>query len=93
MSSWNIKNAYDSPSNTDIKLAWMRLGIPPYIAYYLISIDSEGETVIKTPAAYTAWTKKLIKLIPPTVTDEELPQPFKAERGASQEAVLSPTTG
>ena len=43
MSSWDIQRAYDSPSKTDIKLAWMRLGIPPYIADYLIAIDSEGK--------------------------------------------------
>ena len=42
MSSWDIQRAYDTPSKTDIKLAWMRLGIPPYIADYLIAIDSEG---------------------------------------------------
>ena len=38
----------------DIELAWMRLGIPPYIADYLIAIDSEGKTLIRSPAAYTA---------------------------------------
>ena len=30
--------------------------------------------------------------MPPSTVDEDLPQPFKAERGASQGAVLSPTT-
>ena len=49
------------------------------------------ETLIKTPAVYTAWAKKLRISMPPTVIDKELPQLFKAERGASQGAVLSPT--
>ena len=92
MSSSDIKRAYDSPYKTDIKLEWIRLGILPYIAEYLISIDSEGETLIRTPAAYTAWAKKLRKSMPPTVIDEELPEPFKAEQGAHQGAVLSPIT-
>ena len=30
--------------------------------------------------------------MPPTTVDEDLPQPFKADRGACQGAVLSPTT-
>ena len=92
MSSWDIQRSYDSPSKPDIRLAWMRLGIPPYIAGYLLAIDSEGETLMKTPAAYTAWTKKLRKEMPPTTVDNDLPQPFKAETGVSQRAALSPTT-
>ena len=71
MSSWDIQRAYDSLSKTDIKLAWMRLGIPPYMADYLISIDSEGKTLIKAPAAKTAWAKKLRKLILPTAIDKD----------------------
>ena len=30
--------------------------------------------------------------MPPNTVDEDLPQPFKAERGASQGAILSPAT-
>ena len=92
MSSWDIKRAYDSPSKTDIKLAWMRLGIPPYIADYLNFIDSEEKTLNRTTAANTAWANKLIKSMPSTFVDEKLTQPSKAERGARQGAVLSPTT-
>ena len=91
MSSWDIQRAYDYPSETDIKLARMRLGIPPYIADYLIAIDSKGKTLMRSPAAFTAWAKKLRKSMQPTTVDEDLPQPLKAERGASQGAVLSPT--
>ena len=82
MSSWDIQRAHKSPSKTDIKLAWIRLGIPVYIVDHLI----------RSPAAYTAWAKKLRKTISPATVDEDLPQPFKAERGASQGAVLSPIT-
>ena len=32
MPSWDIKRVYGSPSKTDIKLAWIRLGISPNIA-------------------------------------------------------------
>ena len=61
MSSWDIERVYNSPSKIDIKLAWLRLGIPPYITGYLITIDNKGKTLIKSPAAYTAWAKKLRK--------------------------------
>ena len=81
MSSWDIQKAYDSPSKIDIKLEWIRLAIPPYLADYFIAIDSEGEKLIRTPAAYTAWAKKLRNAMPPTTVDEDFPQPFKAERG------------
>ena len=53
------------PIKTDIKLARMRLGIPQYIADYLIAIDSEGKTLQRSPAAYTASAKKLRKAMPP----------------------------
>ena len=85
MSSWNFQEAnYDSPSKTDIKLVWMRLVIQPYIADCLIAINSEGKTLIQSPAAYTAWAKKLKKSMPPTKVDEDFPQPFKAKTGAQQ---------
>ena len=46
--SWDIQRAYHFLSKTYIKLAWMRLGIPPYIADYLIAIESEGKTLIRS---------------------------------------------
>ena len=59
----------------------------------IISIDSDRRrTLIWTPAAYAAWSKRPRKEMSPEVVDESLPQPFKAIRGASQGAVLSPTT-
>ena len=42
MSSWDAQRAYDSTFKTDIKLAWMRLGLPPHISDYLISTDCDG---------------------------------------------------
>ena len=50
------------------------------------------ENLIYTPAAYTAWANELRNAMPPTTVDEDLLQPFKAERGASKGAVLNPTT-
>ena len=71
MSSWEIQRPYDSPQNPNNKLAWMRLGIPPYIADYLIAIDDEGKTLIKSPAAYAARAKKLRKAVLPTTVKEQ----------------------
>ena len=83
---------HDLTSKTDIKLAWMRLGFPAHISDYFISIDSDRRTLIRIPAAYAAWSKRLRKDIPPEVIGESLPQPFKVVRGTSQGSVLSPTT-
>ena len=55
-----------------------------------MAIDSEGKTQIRSPAAYTAWAKKLRKAMPPFTDEEDLLQPFKVEQGASQGAELSP---
>ena len=60
-------------------LAWMRLGIPPYIGGYFKAIDSDDKTLIRSPATYIAWAKKLRKAMPQTTFDNGLPQPFKAE--------------
>ena len=70
MSSRDVQRAYDSTSEIDIKLAWMRLGLPSHISDYLISIDSDGKTPIHTPAACTAWTERMRKEMPPEVIDE-----------------------
>ena len=53
----------------------MRLAL--YIADYLIATDSEGKTLIRSPAAYTARAKKLRKAMPPTTADEDLPSHSK----------------
>ena len=66
MSSWDVQRAYDSPSKSDIKLARMRMEIPPYIADYLIAIDSEGKTLIRSSAEYTVWAKKVRTTTPST---------------------------
>ena len=78
MSSWDVQKAYDSTSETDIKLAWMRLRLPAHISDYLISIDSDGRTLKQSPAAYAERSKRMRKEMPPEVIDESLPQPFKA---------------
>ena len=70
----------------------MRLGLPAHISDYLNSIDSDGRTLIRTLAAYAAWSKRLRKEMPPEIIDKSLPQPFTAVRGASQGAVLSSIT-
>ena len=47
---------------------------------------------VKGKQLYKAWEQNLRKVMPPITVDEDPPQPSKAERGASQGAVLSPTT-
>ena len=48
-SSWDIKRAFDSVSKTVIKLSWMRLGLPAEIADYMVAIDDDSKTLIRTP--------------------------------------------
>ena len=61
------------------------------VADYMVAIDDDSKTLIRTPAAYEAWRKKLISASPPDVPPSTLPQPFSPERGSGQGTVLSPT--
>ena len=56
MSSWDIKRAFDRVPKQLLIFAWIRLGVPPEVAEYLVSIDLGGKTVVRTPhAQHTFW--------------------------------------
>ena len=49
MTSYDTAKAFDSVNKPFMETAWVRLGVPPKIAKYLVSMDVSDETVIKTP--------------------------------------------
>jgi hypothetical protein len=55
LSSWDIKRAFDRIPKQVIVFSWMRLGVPQEIAEYLVAMDYEGLTIVRTPAARTVW--------------------------------------
>ena len=56
MSSWDIKRAFDRVPKQLLIFAWIRLGVPPDVAEYLVNIDRKGKTEVRTPHAQdTYW--------------------------------------
>jgi hypothetical protein len=47
LTSWDIKRAFDSVSKPFAVAAWMRLGVPEFVAEYFVQMDVDGVTVIK----------------------------------------------
>jgi hypothetical protein len=90
MSSWDIKKAFDSVSKPLLIMSWVRMGVPPDMAKWIIDLDEGGATIIRTPLAQEQWSKYRhlpFNLIPTSL----LPLFFSPERGVPQGGVLSPT--
>ena len=83
MSSWDIRRAFDRVPKQLLIFAWIRLGIPVDVAEYLVSIDSNGHTVVRTPLAQHAYNEG--------GTAALLDLSFLAELGAGQGTVDAPT--
>ena len=49
--SWDITRAFDSVPKNVMRLAWVRLGVPHDWADWLVKLDEEGTTVVRTPHA------------------------------------------
>ena len=47
-SSWDMKRAFDSVSKPLIHLAWRRLGVPESVAEWLVSIDEDSKTIVRS---------------------------------------------
>ena len=47
-SSWDISKAFDSVSKDMIRLAWERVGVPPPIVEWLIALDADDHTIVRT---------------------------------------------
>ena len=58
LSSWDIRKAFDSPSYNILTLAWHRLGVPWEVAEYLVSLDKDDSTVVRSPWAEDAFANK-----------------------------------
>jgi hypothetical protein len=84
-SSWDMTRAFDSVSKGVIRLAWTRLGVPEEITDWLIALDSDSKTVLRSAHAMLLWDKGGHNGIPTTDT-------FHPEYGTGQGDVSSPQT-
>jgi hypothetical protein len=58
LSSWDVVKAFDRLQKKVQIMSWVRLGIPVDIATYLVSMDDEGVTMVRTPYAERVWERE-----------------------------------
>eukprot|EP01036_Dinobryon_divergens_P061797 gene61797-biopygen28290 len=58
-SSWDMSKAFDTVSKPAMMIAWLRLGVPEQIATWLVGLDMDGVTIVRTPSARRAWQQDL----------------------------------
>lgn len=49
LSSWDLRRAFDSVDRHILVSAWTRLGVPHALADYLVAMDLQSHTVVRTP--------------------------------------------
>eukprot|EP01041_Mallomonas_annulata_P010374 gene10374-biopygen5013 len=54
-SSWDVSKAFDTVSKNAMTLAWLRLGVLMDVTEWLVGLDQEGVTIVRTPKAKLAW--------------------------------------
>ena len=91
--SWDMSKAFDSPSKNLLKLAWTRIWVPSNIAEYLVSLDVDAHTVIRSPVATAAFKRDGYKAFHDVSKESHCKKiaEFKAGRGVGQGDVGSPT--
>ena len=57
-SSWDMAKAFDSVSKPIIRLAWSRLGVSPDIVDWLVRIDEDSRTVVRSSWASGQWIRQ-----------------------------------
>ena len=82
--SWDMSKAFDSVSKPLIVLCWQRLGLPAEIAQWLVDLDANGYTIVRTPHALAKWDVEGLEGL------KELS--FNPERGTGQGDIHSPFT-
>ena len=90
--SWDIKRAFDSVSKNLQKIAYARLGVPAEIIDYIVDIDDNSQTFIRSPQATATMEKDGIKGFDPySETDDKNtmnPQYIKTEREARDKVMF-----
>ena len=50
--SYDLSKAFDSVSKNLMKIAWRRLGVPKDVAEWLVEMDINGATIVRTPQTW-----------------------------------------
>ena len=51
VASWDMRRAFDRVPKSFLIFSWLRMGVPLDIARYLVELDIDGTTIVKTPFA------------------------------------------
>ena len=86
--SWDIRRAFDRVAKPILTASWIRTGIPPDIASYLVDFDTQGYTFVGTP--YSRNILRTQGLAGFSLTDPTKTPCFQAQVGTGQGDVSSP---
>jgi len=82
ITSWDVTRAFDSVSKVILVHAWVRLGVPLDLAQYLVAMDIQGCTVLRSPLALQISEQDAVLFTSGLG--------FEAERGTGQGDIPSP---
>ena len=57
LSSWDIRRAFDRVPKAMLILAWVRMGVPECIARYIVELDIQGSSCVRTPLAQRVFDR------------------------------------
>ena len=86
--SWDIRRAFDRVAKPILTASWIRTGVPPDIATYLVEFDTHGCTFVGTP--YARNILRTQGLAGFSLTDSTKTPCFQAQVGTGQGDVSSP---
>ena len=82
--AFDTKKAFDSVNKPLMLDAWIRLGIPEDIAQYLMELDNEGRTTVKTQHANAVYHQLGARNVLSDHTDDDHAASFTARDGIGQ---------
>jgi hypothetical protein len=86
--SWDIRRAFDRVAKPILTTSWIRTGIPPPLAQYLVDFDTDGYTFVGTP--HTRRVLATQGLAGFSLHDTTKAPCFQAQVGTGQGDVASP---
>jgi len=96
--SYDMSKAFDTVSKNIQKIAWSRMGVPSDVVDWLVDMDTDGVTVVRSPYALEKWDTHDYRSIITTQQPDSPPSshpatviPLTATRGTGQGNPDSPT--
>ena len=75
-----------------LRLAWERVSVPPPIVEWLIALDEDNHSIVRTEWAVAEWERAGYEAFDSTSDDGKVPF-FSPERGSGQGDTAAPLHG